>query len=214
MDVPCRANREAYMKFLDRLCALVSRVYTIDDNAGYRASNRSCDRIRDNAERLRRTATLPYTPNDGVAEPDLRHNGRHIQRGLDSVGPIRCELKRRLEDDLINPVKFYGCTTVDPLRISPRKAAGIEKRVGPGEHFAYAKRGYRTGRSLCRPSKSLGRRRARRPFLKSTWDCPSRAGRLEHSGQLSCEASLDTACKMGRRVPPAMDAAPDAPAAE
>ena len=141
MEAAGRANSESYIKFLDRLCELVGKVQIIDDNAGYHTSNRSSEHIRDNADRLRRIGTLPYTPNDNAAEPQIRGIKAAMSNvGLDSVGAISDGLKWCFESGLIDPVKFYGYATVDSPRISPRKAAGIKKRLGPGEHFAYVQR--------------------------------------------------------------------------
>lgn len=136
-----RANSAEYIKFLDRLCELFGKIHTIDDNAGYRVSHESSDHIGDNADRLRRTATLPYTPNDNAAEPQIRMiKGAMSNVGLDSDAAIRSGLEWCFENGLINPVKFYDYATVAGLRrISPRKAAGIRKRLKPGEHFAYVK---------------------------------------------------------------------------
>lgn len=142
MESPDKADSEAYIRFLDRLCELVGKVQTIDDNAGYHTSDRSSDHIDDNAGRLRRIATLPYTPNDNAAEPQIRGIKAAMSNvGLDSVGAISGELKWCFKNGLINPVKFYDYAIVDSPRISPRKAAGIKKRLGAGEHFVYVKRG-------------------------------------------------------------------------
>ena len=142
MESEDSANSEGYIKFLDRVCELVGKVQTIDDNAGYHTSNRSSGHIRDNAGRLRRIATLPYTPNDNAAEPQIRAIKAAMSNvGLDSVGAISGELEWCFKNGLINPVKFYDYATVDSPRISPRKAAGIKKRLRPGEHFAYVQRG-------------------------------------------------------------------------
>lgn len=142
MECPGRANSEAYTRFLDRVSALVGKIQTIDDNAGYHTSDRSSDHIRDNADRLRRIPTLPYTPNDNVAEPQIRGIKTAMSNvGLDSVGAISGELGWCFESDLVVPVEFYDyATTVDAPQISPRKAAGIKKRLGPGEHFVYVQR--------------------------------------------------------------------------
>ena len=142
MEFPDGANSEAYIKFLDRLCELVGKVQTIDDNAGYHTSDRSSDHIDDNAGRLRRIATLSYTPNDNAAEPQIRGIKAAMSNvGLDSVGAISGELEWCLESGLIHPVKFHDYATVDSPRISPHKAAGIRKRLRPGEHFVYVQRG-------------------------------------------------------------------------
>ena len=141
MEAADKANSESYITFLDRLCELVGKVQIIDGNAGYHTSNRSGEHIRDNADRLRRIGTLPYTPNDNAAEPQIRGIKAAMSNvGLDSVGAISDGLKWCFESGLINPVKFYDYATVDSPRISPRKAAGIKKRLGPGEHFAYVQR--------------------------------------------------------------------------
>ena len=146
MESPDKADSEAYITFLDRLCELVGKVQTIDDNAGYHTSNRSSDHIDDNAGRLRRIATLPYTPNDNAAEPQIRGIKAAMSNvGLDSVGAISGELKWCFENGLIDPVKFYDYAIVDSPRISPRKAAGIRKRLGPGEHFVHVRRGMPDG---------------------------------------------------------------------
>lgn len=141
MEVEDRANSEEYIKFLDRLCELVGKIHTIDDNAGYHVSNKSSGHIGDNAGRLRRTATLPYTPNDNAAEPQIRMIKDALSNvGLDSVGAIKSGLKSCFENGLITPVKFYDYAAVaGSQRISPRKAAAIKKRLKGGEHFAYVK---------------------------------------------------------------------------
>ena len=138
-----KADSEAYIKVLDRICELVGgNVLIIDDNAGYHVSHRSSDHIRDNSDRLRRVGTLPYTPNDNVAEPQIRDIKSAMSNvGYDSVGAMSSGLKWCFENGLINPVKFYEYATVDSPRISPQKAAAIRKKLRPGEHFVYVKRG-------------------------------------------------------------------------
>lgn len=205
MESPDKADSEAYIRFLDRLCELVGKVQTIDDNAGYHTSDRSSDPIDDNAGRLRRIATLPYTPNDNAAEPQIRGIKAAMSNvGLDSVGAISGELKWCFKNGLINPVKFHDYAIVDSPRISPRKAAGIKKRLGPGEHFVYVKRGD-AGRGD-RPADHQGASGGGRqdtPSRKARNASPH-TGQLGHSGQLSCEASSDTACGIGRHTAPAV----------
>ena len=88
-----------------------------------------------------RTSTLPHTPNDNAAEPQIRAIKAAMSNvGLDSVGAIRSGLKWCFENGLIRPVKPYDYATVDSPRISPRKASAIKKRLRPGEHFVYARR--------------------------------------------------------------------------
>ena len=136
------ANSEEYIGFLDRLSELVGRIMTVDDNAGYHNSNKSTGHIEANPGRLRRISTLPYTPNDNSAEPQIRAVKAAMSNvGLDSVGAISSELRGCIESGLIDPVKFYGYATVAGLpRISPRKAASIKKRLEPGEHFVHVQK--------------------------------------------------------------------------
>ena len=135
-------NSEEYISFLDRLGSLVGKVQTIDDNAGYHTSGKSSDHIKENSGRLRRIGTLPYTPNDNAAEPQIRLLKAAMSNvGLDSVGAIRSGLEWCVKNGLIEPVKFYKyADTADSPRISPRRARAIAKRLEPGEHFVYAQR--------------------------------------------------------------------------
>ena len=141
MESAGNADSGGYTEFLDRLSELLGKVHTIDDNAGYHTSHMSTGHIKDNADRLMRTSTLPHTPNDNAAEPQIRAIKAAMSNvGLDSVGAIRSGLKWCFENGLIRPVKPYDYATVDSPRISPRKASAIKKRLGPGEHFVYARR--------------------------------------------------------------------------
>ena len=140
-DAPA-GNSDEYVCFLDRLSSLFGKVLTIDDNAAYHVSGKSSGHIKENSDRLRRIGTLPYTPNENAAEPQIRILKAAMSNvGLDSVGAIRSGLEWCIKNNLIDPVKFYKyADTVDSPRISPRRARAIAKRLEPGEHFVYAQR--------------------------------------------------------------------------
>lgn len=133
------ANTETYIEFRGRLCSLAGKVHVIDDGAGYHESNKSKRDAAENAGTLRRTRTLPHTPNDNPAEPQIRRIKDALSNvALDSEGAILAELKWAMKTGQIAPVPLYKYARVDAPRISPRKARAIEKKLKDGEYFVYA----------------------------------------------------------------------------
>ena len=172
-ESPGRASGEACMRLPGRLCKLVGKVQAIGGNAGYHTSDRPSGHIRYSADRLRRIAALPYTPNGSAAEPHIRDiKAAMSDGGLDSVGAISGALKWRFDSGLIGPARFYDCATADPPRISPRKAAGIRKRLGPGEHLAHVQRGM-PGKEVTVPAiEEVRAKEDETPLRKNAQRCP------------------------------------------
>ena len=135
------ANTEEYTRFLDRVTTLVGKIHLIADRAGYHESNRSKAHIAGNADRIRVTKTIPYTPNDNAAEPQIRAIKAALSnRALDSVGAILSGIEWSVENDLISPVPLYRFARADGPRIGARRARAIrENELEDGEWFVYKK---------------------------------------------------------------------------
>ena len=133
-------NTKNYLAARERVCELFGKVHMIDDGAGYHESNRSKADASKNAGRLRRTKTLPYTPNDNSAEPQVRAIKSALSNvPLDSVGAIRSELRWCINTGQIKPVPLEKYARVDAPRITARRARAIKKRLEDDEHFVYDK---------------------------------------------------------------------------
>ena len=136
------ANTDEYIKFLDRMNSLVGKIHAIADRASYHESIRSKAHIAGNADRIRVTKTIPYTPNDNAAEPQVRIIKAALANvGLDSVGAILYTLDGAVKEDMVSPVPLYRFARTDGPRIGARRARAIqENELEEGEWFVY-KRG-------------------------------------------------------------------------
>lgn len=127
------ANTDEYIKFLDRLNSLVGKIHAIADRASYHETNRSKAHIAGNADRIRVTKTIPYTPNDNAAEPQIRSIKAALANvGLDSVGAIISTLDWAIGEDVVSPVLLYRFARTDGPRIGARRARHPGKRGGGG----------------------------------------------------------------------------------
>ena len=88
------------------------------------------------------TKTIPYTPNDNAAEPQIRGIKAALANvELDSVGAILYTLDGAVKEDMVSPVPLYRFARTDGPRIGARRARAIqENELEEGEWFVY-KRG-------------------------------------------------------------------------